>query len=83
MAEKQVVLDSPLPYPNHGNTVAAWALVIITCVGAVIAAVGFDTFHWPIVITGAAIMVLGVVAGLVLKGMGFGQGGVKTKYKHH
>ena len=29
MADKQNVLTPSLPYPNHGNTVAAWGLSLI------------------------------------------------------
>lgn len=83
MAEKQLTLTPEVPYPNHGNTVAAWALVSITVIGAIIAAVGFDTFHWPVVIAGAVVMVVGVIVGIVLRAAGYGQGGSKTKYKNH
>ncbi len=83
MADKQNVLTPSLPYPNHGNTVAAWGLTIVTLVGAIIAAIGFDSFHKPLMIAGGAVMVLGVIVGLVLRSMGYGQGGSKTKYKHH
>ncbi len=77
------MLESPLPYPNHGNTVASWVMVSIMLVGIIIAAVGFDSFHWPVVFVGATVTVLGIISGLVLKMMGFGQGGAKTKYKKH
>lgn len=83
MAEKQVVLTPEIPYPNHGNTVAAWALTFIVIIGAIVAAIGFDSFHWPIMIAGAVIMVVGVIVGIALRAAGYGQGGAKTKYNHH
>lgn len=83
MAEKQFTLTPEIPYPNHGNTVASWALVILVIVGTAVAAVGFDTFNWPVVIVGAVIVGIGVIAGIVLRGVGYGQGGSKTKYTHH
>lgn len=83
MAEKQFMLTPNMPYPNHGNTVASWAMIGIIIVGAIVAAVGFDTFHWPVVIVGASIAVLGIIVGIVLKVAGYGQGGSKTKYNHH
>ncbi|WP_129657784.1 HGxxPAAW family protein [Rothia halotolerans] len=63
---------------GHGNTVAAWTLVIVVTVGLIVATVAFDTFHTVGMVVGGVIMALGIIASLVLKGMGFGKGGSRT-----
>ncbi|MEX3610089.1 HGxxPAAW family protein [Rothia sp. LK2588] len=83
MAEKHVELLSPTPYPNHGNTVAAWVLVSLVCLGVIVGAVGFSIFSQTLLILGLVIVVLGIVAGIAMRAAGFGQGGARTKYKHH
>lgn len=65
--------------PGHGHSVASWTTVII-----IIAAFAVGTFFFFIenavaVYASAAVAVLGLVAGLVLKKMGYGVGGQHTK----
>lgn len=62
---------------GHGSTPAAWTLCGIVMVGALLAAVGFIglawTEEWVILIwIGAALMPVAVVAGVVMKRMGYG-----------
>lgn len=82
MAQHTVEMVPDLPYPNHGNTVASWAMMSIMMLGAIIGAVGFCIGNSAIFIIGVAVIVLGVVAGIVLRSAGYGQGGKHTKYNH-
>lgn len=65
--------------PGHGNSVAAWATVII-----VLTAFTFGTlFFWleiPSLVWGCVVIaILGPVVGLVLKQSGYGVGGKHSK----
>ena len=82
MAQQTVEMVPDLPYNNHGNTAASWAMVIIMIVGAIIGAVGFCISNTPIFVVGVTIIAIGVVAGIVLRSAGYGQGGKHTKYHH-
>lgn len=82
MAQKTVEMVPDLPYNNHGNTVASWTMVIIMSLGAIVAAIGFDIANTPIFIVGAAVILIGIVAGIVMRSAGYGQGGKHTKYHH-
>lgn len=62
---------------GHGSTPAAWALCGIIILGSVIAGVGFiglsfSDAWWTAIIIGAALVPVAIVAGVVLKKMGFG-----------
>ncbi|WP_237202632.1 HGxxPAAW family protein [Rothia endophytica] len=82
MSKQTVEMVPDLPHTNHGNTIASWAMLGIIIVGAIVAAVGFDIASTPIFVVGVAIMLIGLVAGLVLRAAGYGQGGKHTKYHH-
>jgi carbon starvation protein CstA len=65
--------------PGHGNSVASWTTVII-----IMAAFALGTwFVWDHNIAGAyasaGLVVVGLLAGWVLKKLGYGVGGSKTK----
>jgi hypothetical protein len=65
--------------PGHGNSVAAWATVII-----VLSAVTIGTlFFWldiPSVVWASAVLaILGPIVGLVLRKSGYGVGGKHSK----
>jgi hypothetical protein len=62
----------PLTGPHHGNTLAAWVMVGIMSVGAVIAAVGVSMWNLPVSIVGAVIVAVGLIAGKVLSLAGYG-----------
>lgn len=79
MAEEKIVIVPERPYANHGSTVAAWVMFGIMTVGVIVGAVAYDLANPPIVFVGAGIIVLGLLAGLLLKIAGYGQGGSKTK----
>ena len=63
------------PPRNHGHTVAAWVLVALVLVGAVVAGLALMGDILWLFWTGRAVVVLGVVLGRVLKMLGFGQPG--------
>ena len=71
-------LPPSVPPKNLGRTVAAWTTVIVVLVGATLSAVSMIFAVVPLVWTGAAVIVLGVVAGKVLQILGHGQGGPVT-----
>lgn len=82
MAYQTVQMVPDLPYNNHGNTLASWVMVIIMMLGSILAAVGFCIGNSALFIVGVAVIALGVVAGIVLRSAGYGQGGKHTKYHH-
>ena len=63
------------PPRNHGHTVAAWVLVILVLLGAVVAGLALMGDMLWLFWTGLGIVALGVVLGRVLKMLGFGQPG--------
>ncbi|NBO08088.1 MAG: hypothetical protein EBU43_02920 [Actinobacteria bacterium] len=58
---------------NHGQTVAAWTAVIIMLVGSTISAIAVVIASPLIFWVGIVVCVLGGIAGLVLRSMGYGQ----------
>ncbi len=65
--------------PGHGHSIAAWTTVIIVIVAFSIGTFFFFLENPPFVIASAVLAVAGVVAGVVLKKMGYGVGGKHTK----
>ena len=68
---------------GHGNSPAAWTCVIVMLVGALIAAIAFVIANTPIFIAGAAVMVLGLILGFVMRKAGYGVEGSKLKNSGH
>ena len=58
---------------NHGQTVAAWTAVIIILVGSTISAIAIIAASPMGFWLGMIVAVLGVVAGAVLRKLGYGQ----------
>jgi len=58
---------------NHGQTVAAWTAVIIMLVGSTVSAIAVVISSPLIFWIGMVICLLGGIAGLVLRSMGYGQ----------
>ena len=69
--------------PGHGNSPAAWTTVIVMLVGALIASIAFVIANTPIFIAGAAVMVLGLIVGFIMRKAGYGVGGSKLKNSGH
>ena len=68
---------------GHGNSPAAWTCVIVMLIGALIASVAFVIASTPIFVAGAAVMVLGLLAGFIMRKAGYGVGGSKIKGTGH
>jgi hypothetical protein len=69
--------------PGHGNSPAAWTCVIVMLIGALIASIAYVIANTPIFIAGAAVMVLGLLAGWIMRKAGYGVGGSKLKNSGH
>lgn len=65
--------------PGHGNSIAAWATVIVIMVAVALGTLFFFLDNPPLVWASAGLAVLGLFAGLVLRQMGYGVGGKHTK----
>lgn len=61
--------------PSHGNSPAAWALVLLVLVGLVIAGISALASGWVIMWIGIAIAVLGVPVGFFMRLAGKGANG--------
>lgn len=67
---------------DHGDTVAAWVLVSALMVASVLVTAGVWFASSLLILSGVALTIGGLVAGLVLKKAGYGKGGSKTKSTH-
>lgn len=69
--------------PGHGNSPAAWVAVIIMLVAFGIGTIAFCfTIVW-LVWAAVALLLVGLIAGLVLKLIGYGVGGDRYQPKAH
>ncbi|CAM3344519.1 hypothetical protein PSET11_02949 [Arthrobacter ulcerisalmonis] len=68
---------------GHGNSPAAWTCVIVMLVGALIASIAYVINNTPIFIAGAAVMVVGLILGYVMRKAGYGVEGSKLKNSGH
>lgn len=57
---------------NHGNTPAAWTAVILLLVAFVVSGIGMMMLSWPVIWIGAAFAPVGLLAGVILSKMGYG-----------
>ncbi|WP_435736087.1 HGxxPAAW family protein [Cellulosimicrobium sp. PMB13] len=84
MAENQktteiAYLPPAAPPTNHGHTVAAWTTMIGIMLGALVAAIGVvlpavsDVSAVWLFWVGMGVVALSLVAGVVLRNMGYGQ----------
>ncbi len=73
LAPQGVELPDNAPPHNHGHTTAAWFLTIFGMVGSILAGVGLPLESTVLIIAGIAVVVIGVVGGLVLSLAGKGQ----------
>ncbi|HBX81266.1 MAG: HGxxPAAW family protein [Propionibacteriaceae bacterium] len=59
---------------HHGKTPAAWAGSIIAAVGFAVGALGFVLGpNMALIYTGAVLLLVALIAGVVLRRMGYGQ----------
>ncbi len=59
-------------HEDHGHSVAAWTSVGIILLGVVVTSIAFIAASVPLGIVGAAVIVIGAVAGKVLAMAGYG-----------
>lgn len=58
---------------NHGNTPAAWTAVTLVLVAFIVSGTGMMMENWPIIWVGAALVPVGLLAGVILSKMGYGE----------
>ncbi|MGY5764443.1 HGxxPAAW family protein [Brachybacterium sp. DNPG3] len=63
----------PPPPHNEGKTVAAWTLTLTVVLGSVLVAFGMVLPMMALIGVGTAVIILGIVAGIVLSIAGFGK----------
>lgn len=66
-------LPPAAPPTNHGHTVAAWFTMIGIMVGAVVAGLAMVASLVWLFWVGMGIVLVGIVGGVVLRNMGYGQ----------
>ena len=64
---------------GHGNSVASWTTVIIIMVATLLGTWFFWENQPTLVWASAGLVVVGLIAGAILKAAGYGVGGSKTK----
>jgi hypothetical protein len=57
---------------HHGNSVAAWTMVIIVAIGSIVASVGVAVPSMTLVVIGAVVIVIGLIVGKVMSLAGYG-----------
>ncbi len=76
-------MSDEYPEPGEGNSPAAWTAVILMLMAFAIGTIAFF-FDQPIVVwASAGLLVVGALAGYVLKRMGYGVYGAKYTPKGH
>ena len=68
---------------GHGNSVAAWVTVIIMLVAVIIGTFAFWFVAVWLVWASAGLLIVGAIVGLILKLMGYGVGGDRSKPSSH
>ena len=69
--------------PSHGDSVASWTTVIIIMVAVTAGTIFFWLDQPALVYASAALVAVGLVAGLLLRRAGYGVGGSKSKGAGH
>jgi hypothetical protein len=68
--------------PGHGSSPAAWTAVVIMLIGFAIATASLFLDAYALVFVGAALVVVGLIVGGVMKALGFGVGGSRVGGSH-
>lgn len=66
------------PPRNHGHTTAAWVTVVLVLIGATVSSLAVVAANVWLFWAGMAVVVVGLVAGRVLKMLGMGQPGIRA-----
>jgi hypothetical protein len=69
--------------PGHGNSPAAWTAVVIMLVAFTIGTLAFWFNVAWLVFTSAGLVLVGLIAGLVMRKLGYGVGGDKLTIETH
>lgn len=78
-SQETAYLPPHAPPTNHGHTTAAWTTTLVVFLGVLVVAGAMMASEVLIAWIGAAIVVVGVIAGKVLQMLGFGQQKVPTE----
>lgn len=83
-AEDDLVLNDPTHAEplGHGNSPAAWTLVLLILAGSLLAGVGMLADLFVLIIAGAVVAVAGLVAGFVMSKSGKGTPGHAKPARH-
>ncbi len=68
--------------PGHGSSPAAWTAVVIMLVGVAIGTLFLFLNIVTMVYVGAAVVVIGLIVGGVMKAVGLGVGGTRGGSSH-
>jgi hypothetical protein len=69
--------------PGHGNSPAAWTAVIIMLIAFTVGTVAFFLEMAWLVWLAVALLVVGLLAGVVMKQLGYGVGGHRLAKREH
>jgi len=75
MADIRHPQNTSVEHPGHGHSVAAWTLVAVVTLGALVMALGVAMATTAVFVVGGVVAVAGVVLGKVLGSMGYGAAG--------
>ncbi|OMH24468.1 hypothetical protein BKD30_08380 [Tersicoccus phoenicis] len=67
---------------GHGNSPAAWTCVGVMAFGVIVGCLAFVFANVPFFVVGVVIIVIGLIAGWLLRRAGYGVGGDKIKSNH-
>ncbi|MCF2571479.1 HGxxPAAW family protein [Brevibacterium sp. UCMA 11754] len=70
--DKSTIDYAAIADPGHGNSVAGWTGVIVMLIGVTIGCVGFTIHTATITYVGIGVVVLGLIAGIILRAVGLG-----------
>lgn len=70
------------PRGHHGNSPAAWTMVLVVMVGALVIAVGVAVPSIVLDVVGAVIIVIGLVTGKVMSLAGYGSKPADPQEQH-
>ncbi|HHW82493.1 MAG TPA: hypothetical protein GX743_01530 [Actinomycetales bacterium] len=73
MTEETYIAPRAAAPVNHGRTTASWTMVWMVLAGSVVTGIGMSLYRDPVTIAGIVIIVLGIVAGIVMRFLGMGQ----------